>query len=409
MAVGYDKGLAPRSNRQLTAYVRNLLRYYPKPRNRAQIGRDASAFALSQSKPLMDSIIADANARLSSGRAAIGGLTEQLQSRLGPIAAEQHTADEKAKSDSAAQNAALGEFLHAHAASSAADLAQRSSLMGPLPADQQALLDKASTGVGNSAAGAGVARGGVAYDRLNADANTHEAMARELPALAALAGVNAGKQLGAQVNFQTNEAQGKVRAAIPGLVSSYVSNADRGELARAAAALSLAQGAQGQEIQKGIARQSLGLGLARIAQSDTNSRRSTATTKRGQDYTHADRQAAAKQSEGERRRTRPARRRSRRRATTPSSSRSSSRRGRSARPVAPPAASTARAAVRQAVDRLLRGLPPHGAVPRQPARPPARAQARRAVDANGRQLGLGRSGLSDAEPRQPAHGRLDPR
>jgi hypothetical protein len=293
MAVGYDKGLAPRSNRQLTAYVRNLLRYYPKPRNRAQIGRDASAFALSQSKPLMDSIIADANARLSSGRAAIGGLTEQLQSRLGPIAAEQHTADEKAKSDSAAQNAALGEFLHAHAASSAADLAQRSSLMGPLPADQQALLDKASTGVGNSAAGAGVARGGVAYDRLNADANTHEAMARELPALAALAGVNAGKQLGAQVNFQTNEAQGKVRAAIPGLVSSYVSNADRGELARAAAALSLAQGAQGQEIQKGIARQSLGLGLARIAQSDTNSRRSASTTKRGQDYTHADRQAAA--------------------------------------------------------------------------------------------------------------------
>jgi hypothetical protein len=295
MARGYDSGLAPRSNKQITAYVRNLLRYYPKPRSRAQIGRDASAFALSQSKPLMDSIIADANARLSSGRAAIGGLTEQLQSRLAPIAAEQHTADEKAKADSAAQSAALGEFLRGHAASSAADLAQRSSLMGPLPADQQALLDKASTGVGNSAAGAAVSRGGIAYDRLNADANTHEAMARELPALAALAGVNAGKQLGAMVNFQTNEAQGKVRAAIPGLVSSYVSNADRGELARAGAALSLAQGAQGQEIQKGIARQSLGLGLARIAQSDTNNRRSTATTKRGQDYTHADRQAAAKQ------------------------------------------------------------------------------------------------------------------
>lgn len=296
--------LAPRSNAQIAAYVRSILRYMPPARSRARISRDATAYALTQSRPLMDSILSDERRRIASGTDAINQLTGQLTSRLRPLAADDAASYEKAKADSAGQSAALAEFLHAHGAAQAAELGSRTASIGAPPA-ANAALQTASAGVGDSAGGAAQARGGVAYDRLNADAATREAADRELPALAALAGVHAGKALAAQTGFQASQAADKVREGIPGLIGSYTTEAERENQARGSAAVSLSQGLLGQEIQKGIAAQSLGLDLTKIANENKrstqhvnatvgNSKRSAATTRRGQDISHGDRVAALK-------------------------------------------------------------------------------------------------------------------
>jgi hypothetical protein len=210
-------------------------------------------------------LFAQLNRREASNQAAIRDYTRSLSSMLAPIAGQIQGYYNNAENRQQGVDTALANRLNSVGGQEASALQSRLASAG-LPTDQAQRVSAVGSGAANTSAALGSAN----LSQLLASGAAQTAYAGKLPGIAALGGLQFAKQNLAQMEQQRSDLQAKV----PGAVQSELGQLQNLEFQKATANLGFA----GTQAKLG----------AQIASSNAR----LATTQRGQNISHADRQAA---------------------------------------------------------------------------------------------------------------------
>jgi hypothetical protein len=204
------------------------------PLSDAAISADASRVVNAQTKPILDQLKQLFANRSSDATKSISGLTQSLAGALSGYADSARRTYGDAQHDQSLVNAALSSELHGGGAQVANDLTGKLSAANLDPAFVKTLADAANaTGAGS--AGASYAIGSAELSKLIGEGAHAADFGAKLPGIAALTGLQSGKEFQSQLNRDLQTQTSDVTSKIPAAVAQLIADAKAREVSKAVA------------------------------------------------------------------------------------------------------------------------------------------------------------------------------